>query len=146
MSDTQHLYRLIHDIYVLLDDGDNRVLRRFGLTTSQYAVLRLLDPEQGQHLITLSDTLLRARSTITRLVAQLESLGLIERHADTRDRRAQFVRLTPLGVDVRHRAQAAHEQSLVERLGKLVPQEQGQLVHLLVGLRRVLEIELAKEV
>ena len=54
LSHVSKQYRLIHDIYVQLDDGDRRVLRQFGLTTSQYAVLRLLDPEKGRRPIDLS--------------------------------------------------------------------------------------------
>src|SRR6185369_13928985 len=84
-------YRMLHDIYVLLDDGDRRVLENFGLTTSQYSVLMLLDPTEGRRLTTVSDRLLRARSTITRIVDQLEEARLVQRVADPEDRRAQRV-------------------------------------------------------
>src|SRR3990172_2936681 len=120
-------YRLIHDIYVQLDDGDRRVLRQFGLTTSQYAILKLLDPEAGRRPIDLSGTLLRARSTITRLIDQMEKTGLVQRVADPDDRRSQLVVLTPDGAALRDRACKAHDQSLVERFERIDAADRQQL-------------------
>jgi DNA-binding MarR family transcriptional regulator len=51
-------YRMFHDIYVLLDDGDRQVLRAFNLSASQYAVLLLLDTAEGWRLTDLSERLL----------------------------------------------------------------------------------------
>lgn len=131
-------YRMLHDIYVLLDDGDRRVLAQFGLTTSQYAVLLLLDCDDGRRLTTVSDRLLLARSTITRLVDQLEEAGLVQRDADPHDRRAQRVILTRLGAERRTAAQAAHERSVERRMTVLEQTENEQLWMLLDKLRRSL--------
>ena len=128
-------YRLIHDVYVQLDDGDRRVLRGFGLSTSQYAILKLLDPEVGRRPIDLSGTLLRARSTVTRLIDQMEKAGLVWRIPDPDDRRAQLVILTPDGVDLLGRARKAHEQSLLDRLGRMNTVDNQQLNALLEKVR-----------
>lgn len=135
-------YRIIHDIYVLLDDGDQRVLSEFDLTASQYGVLNLLDTHEGQRLTTLSDRLLCARSTITRIIDQLEQDGLVRRVGDAEDRRAQRVVLTPKGEAQRQRVRTSHENSLERRLSILSLDEYQQLHRLLAKLRDGLRAQL----
>jgi DNA-binding MarR family transcriptional regulator len=135
-------YRMFHDIYVMLDDGDRRVLRSFGLSASQYAVLLLLDGDEGWRLTDLSERLLLDKSTVTRLVDRLEQAGLVRRIPDRADRRVQRVVLTERGVEQRDCARAAHERSLARRLAALGPAEQRQLCRLLGKLRAGLHEEL----
>ena len=132
---TRQQYRLLLDIYVFLDDGDRRVLKDFQLGTSDYALLMLLGEETGQRLTTLSERLLLAKSTVTRIVDRLEQAGWVQRIADSDDRRAQRVILTPAGLEHRARACEAHTRSLEQRLGVLTPAEQHQLNLLLDKLR-----------
>jgi MarR family 2-MHQ and catechol resistance regulon transcriptional repressor len=135
-------YRLIHDIYVLLDDGDRRVLNTCNLTTSQYAVLRLLNLEKGRRLTSLSDQLLCARSTITRIVDQLEDTGLVLRVNDPEDRRAQLAVLTQKGATMLDSARATHCASVTSRMDNLTEGEQEQLILLLGKLRNGLRAQL----
>jgi len=141
-STVQQQYRMLHDIYVLLDDGDRRVLDNFGLTTSQYAVLMLLDRDDGRRLTTVSDKLLRARSTITRIVDQLEEFKLVRRVGDPEDRRAQRVILTEEGERRCNQAHAAHLDSLQRRLTRLSVDEATALNLLLDKLRSALRDDL----
>lgn len=134
-SSAERMYRLLHDLYVLFDDSDRRTLRAFGLTNSQYTLLTLLDPHEGQHLTTLSDRLFCVRSTITRMIDHLEAAGLVQRMGDPHDRRAQCVLLTKAGVELRRRARQAHQRSLQSRLQILSEAEQQQLVALLEQVR-----------
>jgi DNA-binding MarR family transcriptional regulator len=135
-------YRMIHDIYVLLDDGDRRVLRAFNLNTSQFAVLRLLDPDEGWRLTDLSGHLLFDKSTITRIIDRLEQAQLVQRVADTSDRRVQRVVLTPAGLAQRELALAAHERSVERRMAVLDTREQHRLRQLLDKLRSGLHADL----
>jgi DNA-binding MarR family transcriptional regulator len=135
-------YRMIHDIYVLLDDGDRRVLRAFNLSTSQFAVLLLLDADQGWRLTDLSDRLLFDKSTVTRIIDRLEQADLVRRIADPADRRVQRVVLTALGLDQRNQARAAHEHSLQRRMAVLDSDEQRHLCTLLAKLRDGLQSDL----
>lgn len=137
-------YRMIHDIYVLLDDGDRRVLRSFNLSTSQFAVLLLLDADQGWRLTDLSDRLLFDKSTITRIIDRLEQAALVRRIADPADRRVQRVVLTALGLEQRNQARAAHERSLERRMAVLDAEEQRHLCALLAKLRDGLQTELTQ--
>ncbi len=136
-------YRMIHDIYVLLDDGDRRVLRAFNLNTSQYAVLQLLDGETGWRLTDLSERLLFDKSTVTRIVDRLERAGLVRRIADPGDRRVQRVVLTSQGLVKRNKAYAAQQRSIERRMAVLDADEQQRLCALLNKLRDGLQAELA---
>ncbi|MFV9504422.1 MAG: MarR family winged helix-turn-helix transcriptional regulator [Oscillochloridaceae bacterium umkhey_bin13] len=137
-------YRMLHDIYVLLDDGDRRVLRNFNLSTSQYAVLLLLDTEHGWRLTDLSERLLFDKSTVTRLIDRLEQARLVRRIADPSDRRVQRVVLTASGERQRNEVRAAHEQSVERRMAVLDYDEQRCLNTLLHKLRDGLALDLAQ--
>ncbi len=123
-------YRVFHDIFVYLDEGDREVLHSFNLTPLQYHALQLLDLHKGWRLTDLSDRLIVERSTITRLVDFLEREGLISRVADVEDRRSQRVILTPGGASLRERTLEAHEASLQQRFACLSEIEQQQLYQL----------------
>lgn len=135
---------MIQDIYVLLDDGDRRVLRGFGLSTLQYATLLLLEGGEGRRLTDMSDVLMREKSTITRIVDRLEQEGLVQRIADPHDRRAQRVLLTSSGAERLAQAHTAHRHSLEQRLSVLSSKEQQDLATLLDKLRQGLRAEAAR--
>ena len=116
---TGDLYTRLQAAFLLLDDGDRRLLARHGLTPTQLATLNALDPFEGHRLIDIAGRLLVDKSTVTRLIDRLEQQGLAQRVADPTDRRAQRVRLTASGVARRAQAQAAHDQSIALRLGAL---------------------------
>lgn len=128
-------YRMIHALYVLLDDGDRRTLQPLGLTIPQYRVLLLLNKRDGLRLTTLSEHLIRAKSTITRIVDQLEQQGLVVRTSDLEDRRAQRVLLTDKGANLLVEARIAQENMLVQRMNiALSSAEQTDILALLQKL------------
>lgn len=137
-------YRLFHDIYVFLDVGDADALSQFDLTPSQFTLLMLLDPQQGQNLIRMAERMLVARSTITRLIDQMEALGYVRRVNDPDDRRAQRVELTEKGIQLRENAFELHERSLQRRFAVLSEDDQEQLQQLLKKLRDSLLTEIMK--
>jgi DNA-binding MarR family transcriptional regulator len=136
VREQKHPYRLVHDVYVLLDYGDRLVLSSFGLTTTQYRLLNLIDSSKGRRLTTLSVRLIRSKSQVTRTIDNLEKLGLIKRSSDGSDGRAQLVILTKKGERLRDQANREHTKSLQARFGILDPEEQEQLVGLLDKLQR----------
>ena len=145
LGERHHPYRLVHDVYVLLDYGDRMVLSSFGLTTTQYRLLNLIDPTSGLRLTKLSQRLLRSKSQITRTVDNLEHLGLVRVLADGSDGRAQLVILTRKGEKLRDQANKEHAKSLQARFGSLTISERHTLVSLLDklqhGMARYLVIE-----
>lgn len=135
-------HRLIHDVYVLLDDGDRRTLENVQLSMLEFAVLRQLDTSEGRRLTEVGGTLLCVKSTITRVADRLERNGLVVRMPDPDDRRAQRLLLTPHGVEVVERAIALHDQSIERRMNLLTNEEQRQLTSLLAKLRTHLHDDL----
>jgi DNA-binding MarR family transcriptional regulator len=135
-------YRMIHTIYVMLDDGDRRLLRQYDLSTSQYATLLVLDADQGLRLTDLGDYLLLDKSTITRMIDRLEGADLVRRVADPSDRRVLRVVLTPQGIKLRQAASEAHGRSLNRRMCSLTTDERQALHALLDKLRIGLRADL----
>jgi len=132
------VYQLIQELYVLLDDYDRHVLSGFGLNASQYGLLMLLDRDEPQRLTTLSERLLLSKSTVSRAIDQLESIGWVKRTVDPADRRAQDVVLTPLGTERRDTIASAHRRGLEAAVGVMDSGEQKQFQHLLSRLRSAL--------
>ncbi|MFP4439975.1 MAG: MarR family winged helix-turn-helix transcriptional regulator [Chloroflexaceae bacterium] len=132
-------HRLMHDIYVLMDDGDRRVLAPLNLSPLEFAVLQQLDMEQGQRLTDVGAKLLCVKSTITRIVDRLEREGLVLRTPDPDDRRAQRLLLTTHGAAVRMEGLTAHNRAIERRMSVLSLNEQQQLQALLTKLRAGLQ-------
>lgn len=142
LPEVQLQYRLIHDVYVLLDNGDSAVLRQFGLTATQMSVLRQLEQGEGCRLTTLSKRVMRSKSAITRIIDSLEEKGLVARVGDPDDRRAQRVVLTGEGREFRDGVSRQHLQSLAQRFEVLEEGEQQALTGLLKKLREGLAAQL----
>jgi DNA-binding MarR family transcriptional regulator len=144
-QDSHKPYRLIHDVYVLMDYGDTLVLDKFGITTSQMSVLRQLDIKKAVRFTELSKRVLRSKSAITRLIDQLETMKFAQRVDDPHDRRAQGVLLTAAGAKARDEINKKHTESLNWRFGALEADEQVQLANLMdklrAGLVNLLELE-----
>jgi len=78
---------------------EHDLAERHGLTLSDYDVLvqLRLRPERGLRPVELSRAVLLTRSGMTRLLAGLESAGLVERRECPEDRRGSYVRITEAG-------------------------------------------------
>lgn len=78
-----------------LDNRLNRLFRKFGLTSSQYNVLRILRGE-GKPLpsLEIADRMIQIVPAITGLIDRLEKQQLVVRRRDSEDRRVVFVDLT----------------------------------------------------
>jgi len=136
------LYRYIQNVYVLMDDYDRQVLDRFGLNTSQYRTLLHIEEKHGKRLTTISDRLLLSKSTITRVIDELEERQWVQRLADPEDRRAQRVILTKSGIDKREEIKAIHKKALDDVFTQFSTNEKKQLDDLLKDLSRHLESSL----
>ncbi len=64
-----------------------------------------------------------AAPTITRVVADLEARGLVERQPDTDDRRSVFVAATDAGVELLLRARSDRARTVVALLAERTPAE-----------------------
>lgn len=134
--------RLISSIFIHLDEGDRLLMRRFGLTVTQYwALVHLEDPE-GRSLSELASLLLCDKSNITSVVDKLEELGLAERkRGKAGDRRYTRVVLTERGRDLRWRIKAARDQIVSTRLRPLGLETLDQLYQVLQRFNVLLDAQ-----
>ena len=85
--------------YATLATG-RQLARHFGLTPARFDLLYAAHSPSGQHrtLSAIRAILGVARATISRMLARLESLGLVRRTRSLSDRRTLEVRLTEEGL------------------------------------------------
>ena len=142
------IYNLFHKIYVLLDDGDRRMLSDLELTPTQYNLLTHLgtEVETGATITQLAEALLCTRGNITRLVRRMEKQGVVQLGGDKHDQRLVRVALTPLGQERLAAARAAHLDSLRRRIGTFDPAKLNELIELNETLSDLLEVDLAQQV
>ena len=117
---------------------------RFGITGSQWGVLRNLhragqEGLAGLRVTALSERLLIRPPSVTGAVDRLERAGLVARESDPTDQRAKCVRLTAAGRKLVQNVLEAHEQQIEAVLGGLPAADQAQLLRLLTRLGRHLE-------
>ena len=77
-----------------------RRIRTWGITSTQYNVLRILRGSQPQGLTcsAIGDRMITAEPDITRLLGRLRALKLIRQQRDKRDRRVVWTQISPDGL------------------------------------------------
>ncbi|MGA9584335.1 MAG: MarR family transcriptional regulator [Terracidiphilus sp.] len=79
-----------------------RKTRDWGITSTQYNVLRILRGAQPQGLTcsAIGDRMITAEPDITRLLARMKALKLIKQQRDKRDRRVVWTQISSAGLDL----------------------------------------------
>lgn len=75
--------------------------------------------------------------TMTRLVHELERLGLVERVAHPTDRRSQLIRATPRGKKLLEQGRRRRVARLAQAIARLTPAERQRLGQAVVLLERI---------
>jgi len=96
-----------------------------GLLTKEYAVLHALSSEpDGLRITELGDDVLLTQPGMSRLIARLESRGLVERGGDADDARARRIRLSPDGAQLQRRVGASVARRIAEAMTRALSTEQ----------------------
>ena len=82
-----------------------------------------------------------AAPTITRVVADLEARGLVQRQPDTDDRRSVFVAATDAGVELLLRARSDRARTVVALLAERTPDELASIRAALAALEAAANID-----
>lgn len=109
--------------------------RPYGVTTTQYNVLRILrgaGPE-GLPCGAIADRLVRRDPDVTRLLDRLTGQHLVERGRAANDRRVVTVRITQAGTDLLERLEPVVREVQQQQLGHL---DTGTLTTLIHGLEQ----------
>lgn len=106
------------------------LMRRHGLTESQFGVLEALLHLGPMCQKDLAAKTLKSSGNLTTVIDNLERDGLVERRRDVSDRRKITVRLTDAGRRVIGEIFPAHVAEIVDLFAVLSPGEQTELARL----------------
>jgi DNA-binding MarR family transcriptional regulator len=114
---------LLHGLYQRIRTVSYQAFNQHGLeiTPEQWIVLARLWQRDGRTVSELSESTLRDRPTMSRILDSMEAGGLLTRTVDAKDARSRIVTLTREGKALRKKLVPV-AKSLVERLEQGVPE------------------------
>lgn len=124
----------------LLADAFEQMLRPYGITATQYNVLRILRGAEPNGLCRneLRDRMLTRMPDVTRLLDRMEDAKLVSRTRDSEDRRQVYTRITPKGLRLLDDAEDAVSAEHVRRFHHLGKTQLKTLIDLLKTVREKL--------
>jgi|WetSurMetagenome_2_1015567.scaffolds.fasta_scaffold417623_1 MarR family transcriptional regulator, 2-MHQ and catechol-resistance regulon repressor len=130
----------------LLRQAQDPYFARFGISASQWGILRVLQRAElkGESKLPLkivSERLLIQPPSVTGVVDRLERQGLVERSASVNDLRVRHLGLTQDGRNLITRVLDGHTERIQQLLGALEPDEQQTMLQLLKRLEGHLEAQ-----
>ena len=119
-----------------------RLFRQFGLTSSQYNVLRILRGE-GKPLpcLEIADRMLQVVPAMTGLIDRLEKQELVKRHRCSEDRRVIYIHLTDKGAALLRELDAPVVELHRNLMGHLSHDEMKELSRLLEKCRHSCRVD-----
>ena len=113
-------------------------IRGFGLTSTQYNVLRILRGAQpdGLTCAAIGARMIAMEPDITRLLARLKRLKLIRQHRDRHDRRVVWTQISDAGLDLLLAMDPVIQRIPGELLGHVSGAALAELIRLLELARR----------
>jgi DNA-binding MarR family transcriptional regulator len=111
----------------------HRRIRKWGITSTQYNVLRILRGAQPRGLTcaAIGSRMITAEPDITRLLGRLKTLRLIRQHRDRGDRRVVWTQISEVGLDLLESMHPVVEHRPGEMLGHLSGSDLAELIRLL---------------
>ena len=124
----------------MLTDAFEQMLKPYGITGTQYNVLRILRGAGAPGLCRneIRDRLITRMPDVTRLLDRMENAGLITRERSTEDRRQVSTQLTREGRKLVDSLDAAVTAEHKARLEHLTTSQLRTLIDLLTQIRAVL--------
>jgi MarR family transcriptional regulator, 2-MHQ and catechol-resistance regulon repressor len=110
-----------------------RKTRHWGVTSTQYNVLRILRGAQPHGLTcsSIGDRMITAEPDITRLLARMKTLKLIKQQRDKNDRRVVWTQISAAGLDLLSKMDPEVMQAPKDLLGHLDRKDLAELIRLL---------------
>lgn len=120
----------------LLQNRMGKFMREFGLTPSQYNILRILRGE-GKPLpsLEIASRMIQVVPAITGLVDRLEAQNLVVRKRCNEDRRVVFIEITPAGLELLTKIDQPLYEAHKQVLSMLSEDEMRTLTRLLEKIR-----------
>lgn len=126
-----HTYDCMHEVLAA-------ELQRFGLSSSAYNLLTILDKQENQCLALheIGRLMVTSRANITGLMDSLCKKGLVDRTPHESDRRIKLATLLPAGTQLLREVTPIHLKLITALTSTLCPEERAALVELLRKLRK----------
>ena len=127
----------IHWTAGLLAYRAQNILKKRGLTLSQYNVLRILRGagRDGLRCSEIGERLIHRDPDITRILGRLQKQGMIEQRRDPADRRAIYSRISATGLRILRRMDPLVDRTTRASLAHLAPERLLLLIRLLEEVR-----------
>lgn len=127
---------IVRTAYVLIDAFESEI-KSYGITATQYNVLRILRGagDMGLSRNEVRDRLLNRMPDATRLLDRMEKSGLISRSRDAEDRRLVTTRLTKKGKQLVDQLDPLVARQHKARLGHMSDKQLTTLISLLTQVR-----------
>jgi len=108
-------------------------LRPWGITATQYNVLRILRGagSEGLACAAIGKRMITAEPDITRLLGRLKALKLVRQHRDRQDRRVVCTQISEAGLELLRSMDPMIERAPTELLGHMSTAQLAQLTRLL---------------
>jgi DNA-binding MarR family transcriptional regulator len=121
----------------VLEHGSNELLRPFGITMTQYNVLRILRGAGARGLCgrDVGERLISRVPDVSRLLDRMADMGLLAKERDAADRRHVTARITPQGRRVLTQATPALAKYGRDRVERLSPRSIEALIGALETVR-----------
>jgi DNA-binding MarR family transcriptional regulator len=121
-----------------LKRGAETLLKRHGITSAQYNVLRILRGAgaRGLHCSGIAERMITAEPDVTRLLTRMEKLGLLVRRRESDDRRVVTVTITERGLRLLREVEQPLRELQRQQFALLSDDELGELI---AGLEKVRE-------
>ncbi|MDR3798828.1 MAG: MarR family transcriptional regulator [Terracidiphilus sp.] len=122
-------------------------IRGWGLTATQYNVLRILRGAGpcGLPCAAIGDRMIAAEPDITRLLARLKRLKLVRQHRDRDDRRVVLTQITESGLELLRSMDPVVRRGPIELLGAMRRADLAEMIRLLEIARQACAGEPRKE-
>ena len=123
----------------LLRQAQDPYFSRFGISASQWGILRVLQRaeikgEAELPLKVVSQRMLIQPPSVTGVVDRLERLGFVQRSSSKTDLRVRHLSLTPQARDLMAKVLVGHSERIQSLFAGLQPQEQAAMLSLLQRL------------
>ncbi|MGB8260945.1 MAG: MarR family transcriptional regulator [Terracidiphilus sp.] len=124
-----------------------RKTRRWGVTATQYNVLRILRGARPQGLpcSVIGSRMITAEPDITRLLGRLKAQKLVRQQRDRTDKRVVWTQIAAEGLRLLEEMDPTIQEAPRELLGHLRPEELNELIRLLELARTGCRAEKAPE-
>ena len=122
----------------LLKKGVGAIFKNYGLTFSQYNVLRILDSTpNGKNTITIvSRIMLVSGANMTGVAKRLEKNGFLIRRGDANDERIKILEITPKGKETLKNIHYEKNEVLKKYMSRISINENEELLAKLKQIRK----------